>query len=96
MPSCVATPFVDERLRERAAGAGAAARDRELVVRDQPGRGEQVGEELGHLVDARNVATAEPTALDGRRLVADAWRGPQGEVVAHIPRSRYRQKLPGP
>ena len=88
--------FRDERLRERSARAGAAARHRQLVFRDQTGGGEQVREELGHRIDARNVATAELTALDGRRLVADAWRGPQGVVVAHIPRSRYRQKLPGP
>ena len=45
--------LVDERLRERAARLGRAAADlREAVRREQPGRRDEVGDELGARVDA--------------------------------------------
>jgi len=90
-------PLVDERLCDRPVRTRAAARERQLVLGDEPGRGEQVGDELGGGVHARRVGTAEPAAGGGRGLLLALRRdGTELEIVGHIPRSRYRQKVPGP
>ena len=47
----MATPSSSDRLRERAALLDAAANGCETVRGDEPGRLDQVGDELGDLVD---------------------------------------------
>ena len=64
--------FVEERLRERrAALGGAAAHLREPVRRQEPGGGDQVGDELGariHAVGADAACLARGSALPGGAL----------------------------
>jgi hypothetical protein len=88
-------PFVDERLRQRAGLPRPPAREGELVLRDQAGRREKVGEELRRLVDRGRAGRAQPTVLGGRCLAPTERRRAEAEIVGHIPRSRYRQKRRG-
>ena len=62
--------LVDDRLRERAV-ARAATHQRELVRRDQAGRGEQIDDELGHRVD-RDARAETLRAGGGSVLVGRA------------------------
>ena len=81
--------FVDQRLRERAA-AGAVAGGSQAVGLDEPRRFEQVGDELGELVDV--VGALKPrAAIGGGRIL----QGPDGLLV-HVPRLRYRRGAPTP
>jgi hypothetical protein len=87
--------LVDERLRERAGSARAATRERKLVRGEQAGRREQVREQLCLLVDRLALGRRQPGGGLGRGVVARARGNSECEVVAHIPRSRYRQKEVG-
>ena len=82
--------LVDDRLRERAL-AGAPSDHRELVLRDETGRREQVDDELGHRVHAHAGAErfrAGRAGVPGAAGLAKLrWR-----VAGHIPRSSYRQR----
>ena len=82
--------LVDDRLRERAL-AGAAADHRELVVGDEPGRREQVDDELGHRVQCH--ARAERRRAGRAGLPGAAGRAElRWAFAGHIPRSSYRQR----
>ena len=96
MPSLVASPsstsaWANDRFPARPAD------ERELVVGDEPGGGEQVGDELGERVSAGNaggqVERPPGPACVGRdgggRPDFDRWT-----FVVHIPRTRYRHLQP--
>ncbi len=85
-------PFVDDRLGQRALPA-ARTDARQLVRRQEARGGDQVGNELGELVDREGTLDRIPGHGRNAGLGSDGpelWR--RIEVV-HIPRSRYRQEL---
>ena len=87
--------LLDERLGERACGPRPAAHERKLVGGNELGRGKQVGDELGELVDA--VLAAERRAQPAARWQHGAEEGGFLALVAHaIPRTRYRHEAARP
>ena len=92
--------LVDDRLRQRAA-PGPAARCGQAIRRDEPRGLEQVGDELGELVQVAPARRRGRTDGVGRCRGAArrrrGLRGLRGHVcrarVAHVPRTRYRLGL---
>ncbi len=87
--------LLDERLGEGAGLPSASADDCELVGRHELRGGEQVGHELGELVDP--VLAAERRAEAAARRQDGTEEGGFLALVAHpIPRLRYRQEAVRP
>src|SRR4051812_27929244 len=86
--------FVDDRLRERAALFDASADGGEAVRCDEPGRLDQVGDELGDLVHRVRFGQRRASAWNDGFVASGASGEPQlvGPLEIHgIPRMRYRQ-----
>ena len=85
MPSPVATPSSTSACASEPPGPARPRDEREPVGRDEPGRLEQVGDELGELVDAGTLAGRRGVAA--RRPASSAPDSPDGLSVSGRSRS---------
>ncbi len=85
--------LVDESLCERAASAGGAFGSLEPIGRDKACCLDQVGDELGQLVDLAGVKRPLRRAAFGAARFRGRFGRRRGHVVTgviHMPRTRYR------